>query len=97
MVAICSNSLTPERGEVVCALKRERGREFRAARRWSGPWYFRWCDNPSLRSNARGVRYDEVPATQLARSAYVDQAQSWRSALVRSVLLFVSSEKRFGA
>ena len=44
--------LRRERDEAVYASTRGRGREFRAARHWSGPRYFRWCDNPSLRSNA---------------------------------------------
>ena len=43
--------LKRERGEVVCAVKPERGREFRAARHLLGRACFRSSDNPFLRNN----------------------------------------------
>src|SRR2546423_14998355 len=65
--------LRREPGEVVCASKQERAREFRAARRWSGPGYFQWCDNPFPRGNAGSAQRDVAPATLQALSATADQ------------------------
>src|SRR5439155_3398297 len=79
--------LRRERDEAVYASTRERGREFRAARHWSGPRYFRWCDNPSLRSNARSTRRDEAPAALRARNAIVDPTLERRSVRPSSVQL----------
>ena len=47
-----SNPVRRERDEAVCATKRERGQEFRAARHSSGRVHFRCCDNLVLRSTA---------------------------------------------
>src|SRR6266496_3215527 len=84
------------RDEVVCASRLKRGRESHAARHWSGPTYFRWCDNPSLRSNAGQVRCDEALATLQALNAIADLSPLCQQGAIRSLRLFRSKAKQRG-
>src|ERR1700693_762244 len=83
-------------GEVVCASRRERVREFRATRRSLGRVCFRLSDNPSRRNNAASKRCGELRGARQAPNAIVDLRRSCRWLRIRSAQLFHLKAEWFG-